>query len=348
MKLKTKATTYGVAGLALAGAIIFSGSSLGLLGVGASGILSVLLTDPPSVPPGVTAVYITYSNIAVHAEGFANSGWIALSGHGTIDTMELGTLNLSETISSDVIPSLVYNQMALTIAGAAVEFHHQNYSVTVTSGRLVTPFVGVLMINSSNPATALVDIQPTVLNLGGRSNPSFTLIAGAKALQVPSNEASPSTRVVGHEFALEGHSWFAAFKASHSDTLNSSSAVLTPASLSLRVMNPGQDPVTLRMVMVASNTTGSEGDDGYLSSIVSNVLFAVQPDGSLQLLAGPPGQVQSSFEEPGFTLAPGATQVLSYSGNLATIFGGQIVSGDTYYVVVVGAGVISVQAVTAS
>ena len=347
MKLKAKATVYGVAGLALAGAIIFSGSSFGLLAVDTSGILSVLLTDPPSVPPGVTAVYITYSNIALHAEGFGNSGWIALSGHGTVDTMELGTLNLSETISTGVIPSLVYNQMAFTIAGAAVEFHHQNYSVTVTSGRLVTPFVGALTINSSNPAAALVDIQTTILNLGGRSNPSFTLTASAKVVQVPSNEVSSSTRVVGRKFALEGHSWFAAFKANHSDSLNSSSAVLTPTSLSLRVMNPGEDPITLRMVMVASTTNASEGDDGYLSSIISNVLFAVQPDGSLQLLTGP-SQVQSSFEEPGFTLAPGATQTLSYSGNLATFPGGQIVSGDTYYVVVVGAGVISVQAVTAS
>ncbi|MDG6989454.1 MAG: hypothetical protein JRN21_09095 [Nitrososphaerota archaeon] len=348
MKLKTKAMTYGVAGLALASAIIFSGSSLGLLGVGTSGVLSVLLTDPPSVPPGVTAIYITYSNVAVHAEGFGNSGWIAMSGHGTIDTMKLGTLNLSETISSGAIPSFVYNQVAFTIAGAAVEFYHQNYSATVTSGRLTIPFVGGLRINSSNPAAALVDIQPTVLNLGGRSNPSFTLTAGAKALQVPSNEVSMSTRVVGHEFALDGHGWFTAFRATHTDSLNSSSAVLTPTSLSLQLMNTGQDPVTFRTVMVASNTNASEGDDSYLSSIVSNVLFVVQPNGSLQLLTGPPGQVQASFEGPGFTLAPGATQVLSYSGSLATLLGGQIVSGDTYYVVVVGAGIISVQAVVAS
>ena len=345
MKLKTKAVTYGIAGLALAGAIIFSGTSLGMLGTGASGILSVLLTDPPSVPAGVTAVYITYSDVAVHAEGFGSSGWIQVSGRGTIDTMKL--VNLSETISSGAIPTFVYDQVAFTISGASIEFYHQNYTATVSSGRLSIPFVGGLKVNSSNPSAALVDIQPTVMNLGGRSNPSFTLTAGAKALQVPSGDVNQSTRVVGYELTLEGHGWFNSFKAKHTDSLNSSNVQLTPASLSLKVGNPGQDPVTIRMVMVASNMSG--GDDSYLSSIVSNVVFAVQPNGALQLLSGPPGQVQSSFEGEGFTLAPGATQELTYSGSLETLLGGaRVVSGDSYYVIVMGSDATNVQIVVAT
>ena len=34
--------------------------------VSGSGTLAVLLTDPPTVPNGTTAVYVTYSGLAVH------------------------------------------------------------------------------------------------------------------------------------------------------------------------------------------------------------------------------------------------------------------------------------------
>ena len=180
---------YGIAGLVLAGAVIFSGSALGLLNASSSGVLSVLLADPPSVPDGVSAVYLAYSGIAVHAEGFGNnSGWVSIPGQGTINSTELFSLNLSQTISNAVVPSLTYNLVALDITGASVDFMGINYSATVNTGRLTVPFEGGLKVNSSSLAAGLIDIQPTILNLGTPSNPNFTLAAGAKALQVQSGD----------------------------------------------------------------------------------------------------------------------------------------------------------------
>jgi len=152
LKLRTKTAAYGIAGLALAGAVILSGSSLSLLTVGSSGILSVLLTDPPTVPEGVSAVYISYSSIAIHASEFNNSGWIAFSGRGTIDALKL--VNLSETISSGVVPSLTYDLVEFNISSVEVTYVGENYTATVASEKLVVPIIGGVKVSSSNPSAA--------------------------------------------------------------------------------------------------------------------------------------------------------------------------------------------------
>jgi hypothetical protein len=346
LKLGTKVAAYGMAGLVLAGVIIFSGSSLGLLNFGSSGVLSVLLTDPPSVPEGVSAVYITYSNIAVHADSSGDSGWVTIAGAGTIDTLKL--VNLSQTISSATIPSLTYNLVAFDISSVKVDFMGKNYSATFNSARLVVPIVGGVKVNSAHAAAALVDIQPTVLNLGDQSNPRFTVSTGARALQVPESEETPSMKEVGNRSSLEGRSWLQSFRASHSDTLASSGLTLTHNSLSFSVTNPGSDSLTIRLVVVTPASSG-ERVTAALGSIANSFVFAVGSDGSLKLQAGASGQVESVLESSGYSLAEGATHQFTYSGAIASLLGGHgISSGASYNVIIFGSEALSVQTVVAS
>ena len=345
MKLGAKAVTYGLVGLAFAGAIILSGSALGLLGSSSPGVLLVLLTDPPTVPTGVTGVYITYSSLAFHAAGFGSSGWVSVPGHGTFDSMQL--VNLSQTISSDTVPRLTYDEVKFTIEAATVEFMGQNYSAAASSGRLEVPIIGDLKVNSTSPAAALVDFQPTVINLGAPSSPSFTLTAGAKALQVPSGEVDQLSKGVGQQTSLEGHGWFDSFKAEDSDTFSASAVSLTPDSFSITVMNSGPDPTTLHMFVVTVHANG--GEDSALGAAVDTMVFLAQPNGSLQLLNGSPGQVQAHLKGSGYTLEGGSSQPFSYSGAITSLHGGYApVPGTSYYVIVVGAGTISAQVVTAT
>jgi hypothetical protein len=346
LKFGTKVAAYGLAGLVLVGVLIFSGSSLGLLGSGSSGILSVLLTDPPSVPEGVAAVYVTYSHIAVHADNSGDSGWVTIAGAGTIDTLKL--VNLSQTISSATIPSLTYNLVAFDISSVKVDFMGKNYSAAVNSGRLVIPIVGGVRVNSNHAAAALVDIQPTVLNLGDQSNPRFAVSTGARALQVPESEETHSMNEVGNRSSLEGRSWLQSFRASHSDTLASSGLTLTHNSLSFSVTNPGSDSLTIRLVVVTPASSG-ERVTAALGSIGSSFIFAVAADGSLNLQAGASGQVESVLEASGFSLAGGASHQFTYSGAITSLLGGHgIASGMKYTVIIFGSDALGVQTVLAT
>jgi len=361
LRLGTKAAAYGVAGAVLAGAVIFSGSAIGLLSFTSSGTLSILLTDPPSVPTGVAAVYITYSDLAVHAVGFGDSGWVGIPGQGTIDT--LGLVNFSRTISTAQIPALTYNLVRFNISKASIDFMGKNYTVAVNSGQLTVAFVAGLEVNSSNAAAALVDISPTVLNLGNQSLPSFTMAAGAHALQVPPDQVRPSMKTVGNETSLEGRGWFQSFRTSHSDDITISGLALSPNALSFTAQNPGSDSTTIKLVVVTPDPPMDRADAA-LGSVGSSFVFVVQPDGSLKLVTGGTNthegesgdqgggmgmSVQPLFGGQGYTIAGGTSHRFSYSGVIASLFGGHsITSGSGYTVVVMGDDPLSVQNVNAA
>ncbi len=305
-----------------------------------------MLTDPPSVPEGVSAVYITYSNLAVHTDSFGNSGWVTIAGSGTIDTLKL--VNLSQTISSATIPSLTYNVVAFDISSVKVDFMGKNYSATFNSPRLVVPIVGGVKVNSAHAAAALVDIQPTVLNLGDQSNPRFAVSTGAKALQVPESEETPSMIEVGSRSSLEGRAWLQTFRASHSDTLATSGLTLTQNSMSFSVTNPGSSPLTIRLVVVTPASSGARVTAA-LGSIANSFVFAVGSDGSLKLVAAASGQVESVLESSVYSLPEGATHQFSYSGAITSLLGGHgIATGTSYNVIVFGPEALSIQTVVAS
>ena len=346
MKIETKAAVYGLAGLAVAGLVIFSGATLGVLKVQQAGVLSVLLTDPPSVPTGVTAIYITYTDVAVHAEGLGDSGWVTVSGEGTVNTMKL--VNLSQTISSGSIPALSYNQVRFKISNASVQFMGKNFSVSVKSGDIEVPIVGGLKVNTSNLAAALIDIQPTVLNLGDQSLPSFTMAAGARALQVPASEVDASTHQMGHMTPLGGHDWYDSFKSRSTVNLTVSGIGLTHDSFSFSAANAGSDPVTLTAVVIAPSLKGG-GESFALGSVVNGAAFAVQSDGSLRLVSGNPGQAEALLDATGYSIGPGSSHQFSYSGAISNVLGNRgIAAGVSYYIIIMGPGTLSVETAVAS
>ncbi len=138
------------------------------------------------------------------------------------------------------------------------------------------------------------------------------------------------------------------FRASHSDALATSGLTLAQNSMSFSVTNPGSAPLTIRLVVVTPAFSGARVTAA-LGSIANSFVFAVGSDGSLKLLAGASGQVESVLESSGYLLAEGATHQFSYSGAITSLLGGHgISSGTSYNVIVFGPEALSVQTVVAS
>jgi len=350
LKLQTRAAAYGLAGLVLAGVVIFSGSELGLLSTSSSGVLSLLLTDPPSVSNGVTAVFVTYSGIQIHATGLNDSGWVSFPGQGTIDTLKL--VNLSQTISSGSLPSLTYNMVQFEITNVTVTYMGANYSATIASDKLVVPIVGGVKVSSSNPAAALVDIQPTILNLGNETSPSFTMATGARALQVPADEVSDSMREVGNSYSLQGHSWYQDFSHHQQiDNLTVSGLMLTTNSFSFSAANTDSDALTLRMVIlspVGQNENGASGMGMLSGSMANSVIFVVQSDGSLKLVNSSPNALGLLLQTDGYTIAGGESHSFIFTGTMTLLVKHMITSDSTYNAVFLGSDVLGTQTVVAS
>lgn len=355
MKTQTKAVAYGIAALALAGVVIFSGTTMGVLPLanpgfnpGSSALLSVLLTDPPSVPERVSALYVTYTGLSIHVVGLGDGGWVTIGGQGTLET--LGLVNLTQTISSSSVPMGTYNMISLTISSAQVEFMGKNYSATVNSGKLTIPIVGGLKLNTSGDAAAVIDIQPTILNLGNQSSPEFIVSTGAKALQVPNSDVRPDMRGVGNRSSLGERPWFKDFTG-HSDNLTVGSVSLTHDSFNLSLSNPTDGGVTVMMIIV----TQAQQDFvpmNALGLLAGSLVFMVNGDGTITPVGVNTGeshgmnQLRSSLASAGYELKPSSWATFNFEGTFPSTM--EVTAGSSYQVVVMGDHLLASTTVQAS
>lgn len=198
MKTSSSAILSGIAALAVVAAVLGISTLAGVptltnptsnispvANPGTPGTLTVLLTDPPHVPNGVTGVYVTYTNLAVHVADAGNqSGWTTLSTAGAIDLMS--TLNVSQTIAAVQVPTGLYNALRFNVTSATVTLNSKNYTSFVANSELFIPIKGGIVVNDSKPSATIIDISPIVMNIGSSSNPEFVIRSAATAYAVPS------------------------------------------------------------------------------------------------------------------------------------------------------------------
>jgi Domain of unknown function (DUF4382) len=355
MDLREKALLSGAAGAALALGLLlsatWSGTILGSQNFDPSskGELSLMITDPPSIPEGVTSVYVSYSNLRLHVAGANNSIWVPVGKSGTIDSLSL--VNVSQTVSVDSVPAGRYDAVSLEFSGATVGYLGQNRSAGLNAGRLVASVYGDLEVNSSAPSAALIDIQVTVLNLGSTKSPDFVVSAGARAVQIPRAAVSSEVRRVGLRLGLTGERWFRSFIAEGPKNATIPDITLSPDSLSLTVSNQREGGMLLKAILITSVSSRAQ----IRSALATNgsMILLVQPDRSLQLLSvdGGPGagaKFAAALRNSGVRIAPGASATFHYAGLITTLRGMPgVTSGENYYVVLLGPRVLSTFLVTA-
>src|SRR5712691_1076446 len=380
MSTKKNIILSGAAALVVAASIlavaIFSGVSLlpnantanTTTSSRAPGTLSVLLTDPPHVPLGVTKVYIAYSNLAVHVSEAGNqSGWTLLKSGGSIEL--LGTVNVSLTISSVKIAAGEYNLLRFNISSAQVTYNGKNYTAFVPRSALIVPIVGGIEVNASKSSATIINIQPTVYNIGSASNPEFMIRQWARAFPVPSSQVTEEEEHEGNRLNLIGKAWWSDVQERYTSNAQITSATLTPTSLSLTVKDTGSQSTKLRLVVVSPIATpliGAEHDRPP-AVLFGSAIFIVLPNATLLpiqkyiLAAHQQGvgaeDVVTALVSGGYNLTAGASATLSYKGTITLGFnlhivqplqGGQsIVPGQQYLVSVLGDEALASQVVVA-
>jgi hypothetical protein len=103
--------------------------------------LSILLTDPPILPNGVTAVYIAYQNFHVHSSrGSGSSAWHPFQAVGTTELV--GLANSSKTIAVVSAPVGSYDQLMLNLTSAVVTYGGKNYTALLRIMSGSAPMIG--------------------------------------------------------------------------------------------------------------------------------------------------------------------------------------------------------------
>lgn len=322
---------------------------------GPQGTLSILLTDPPNAPAGVTKVYVTYSNLQVHVSEAGNqSGWTQVKQQGTIELM--GTVNISQTISSAKVPSGDYNLIRFNISSAQVTFNGKNYTGFVPSAELTVPIIHGIEVNASKPSATIINITPTVVNIGSDSTPEFIVRPVATAYPVPSSGVTSDIENDGFRLNLNAQVWWKHIQQQYTANLQLSSATLTTNSFSITALNTGNSSTTLRLVTISPLAGVLVGDHGKMHNfptIFGSAVYVVLPNGTIlpvqnifptPMMEGEShGTVANAFfGQGGLVLAAGASHTLDYSGSIQLGFSlhiisvGTVVPGQQYLITVLG------------
>ncbi len=360
MSSKKNAVLSGIAALLVAASIlavsVLTGFPFNPTNSGApSGTLSVLLTDPPHVPTGVSAVSITYSDVAVHVSEAGNqSGWTIVKSSGTIELMS--TVNVAQTISSVKITSGDYNALRFNISSAQVTYYGKTYTAFVPSSRLIVPIIGGIEVNASKPSATIINIDPTVFNIGSTSNPEFIIRPAARAFPVPSSEVTEQVEHEGNRLSLAGRTWWMGLLEKYTENAQVTNANLTPSSLSVTVKNTGTLETKLRLVVVAPIGLTSVAAGNYdrpPATLFGAAVFIALPNATLVPIQkyilsayqqGTAGEsLMDAFASGGYSLTAGSSGTVSYKGTITLGFHlsaiptiPSIVPGQQYQVTVLG------------
>ncbi len=275
-----------------------------------SGVLAVLLTDPPTVPNGTSAVFIDYSALAVHVSGAANdSGWHVLNGQGEINLMSI--INVTQTIATANIQSGDFDELAFNVTSATVTFLGANYSAYLVyeDHRLVVPIVGGITIANGQTSAAVIDLTPTVLLLGDPSDPVFAFIPAARGYTIPA-QSIPSTQV-GQTGSVANETWF----KNNQPAFEIMGATLTPNSLSITVANIGNVSLVFTLTAVTSLSSLAGGLKPTLPSVASiSEYFVIYPNTSMiPITKVDERSITRALASAGYELPPAASVTFKYS-----------------------------------
>lgn len=327
---------------------------------GPVGALAVLMTDPPTVPEGVTNVFITYANLGIHVSGAGNdTGWHVLNVQGQIDLMSI--INSTQTIAAANISSGNFNALEFNVTSAIVTFTGQNYTADLVYQHhaLYVPIVGGISITGGQTSAAVIDVSPTVLLLGNTTDPTFAFIPDATAYTVPAQSVSTLHLQVGNRDNIQNASWWV--KIQQASKFEITSAILTPTELSFTVENTGDAPVVLRIADLASTTSLSGGKvplSNFASLLMISEVFVLQSNSTIRpITVVGNGVVESTIDNAGILVPAGRSETFTFNGNVTLGVAitsiskhfavQQIVPGQTYILSLTGNGLIAQMAVTA-
>jgi hypothetical protein len=315
-------TTPAVRSSSLSSTSTESAQSIGSSSTG-QGYMAVLLTDPPTVPANVTAVYMQYDEVQAHIADAGNqTGWYDLSGSGDTNLMVL--VNASQTVANQTLPSGKFNGLRFNVTGVTITYENQNYSAQTIydQNTLYVWIPGGINVTVAQTTAALIDLSPTVLMTGGPDNASFVFVPAAVGYVIPTASIPAESHLVGNTAVLTTNPWWVA-TVEQGTKFGISNVILTATSLNISVVNQGTSSIILRLAAVTTQTSTAGGIEGELRS---SDVFVIESNGSLaNLNTTNTLSVDNQVVAAGLLLAPGQSVTFHYSGSI--VIGVQISLG---------------------
>jgi hypothetical protein len=301
----------------------------------------IMMTDPPHVPMGTSALIITYSSVMVYTNGTnGSSGWVDTSGNGSANLMALS--GVGQTLATaTVAANSSISAVAFTITSAQITVNGTTYNVSIPSGtNIMAQVVGNTQVNQS--AGVLVDLTPTVSVMVQNNATTFAVTPSSKAIVTTTTNTSVQ---VGATVSLSAGAYVQLLAATPDIVITSANISTSgnTTTTSITVQDQSNSSVTLNNVQVYGQQNVSSSSGGLLGGLFGTLGLQIQSLGVLNFVIGSSGSLSipnsnASFSGSGYVLTPGSSTTLVYSGT--ALYGGSVVStpvvGSSYDIVVTG------------
>lgn len=330
MSLRRRSLIAGGSGLAAAVLVIiivtFIYSGIGLPGpVSAQAPVAVMVTDPPTLPAGSSALQLNYSGVIITYStnnGVAN---LSVAKSGSLNLEDL--VNYSQVIGVQDLPvGATIKSVTLDIAAVSVTINGTTYPVTPLSTSLSINIPSGLV--SSSDSGVLVDIHafvetvPVVSSTSGQVTDYYVFIPNAAAVFKPSiTKVTPGMKVPVTTNDLNEIN--ATYSAPSLEITNSSMSVSgNMTTMSITIKNTGASNTSLFGVMLSgefnfSHTTQThgnpEGGSEDHGAHESNMMFRITGNGTL-MMVGPEAEPSSGVNQ--FVIQAGSSVTLHFTGVL--------------------------------
>ncbi len=212
----------------------------------------VLMTDPPIVPAGTSALVISYSSVKAHTEGASGSGWVSASGSGTINLLTL--VNTSQVIgSANVSANSTIDMISFDVTSATITINGTTSNVTLTNPTITAHVVGETKVNATSGV--LLDLSPTIATIYTSNSTVFVLVPSVKAIVVGSQQQVLGSSNIGAKETLNSSDKVRLEDASPNVSIVSSSMSVSgnTTSVSVTVKDNSNSSVVLGHVLVFGN-----------------------------------------------------------------------------------------------
>ncbi len=325
----------------------------------------MLITDPPQVPNGTQSLVIAYSSVMAHVTGGTGSGWVNATGSGTVNL--LSTVNTSKVIGyANISANSTVNLVRFNITSATITINGTSYNMSVPNGQLTVAVRSGSKISATTGV--LVSITPVVATVYTNNSVKFILAPAARAAVVGNVSGSERTRL-GASVNIGASDRAELDSAAPNITITSASVATSgnTTTLSVTVADNSNTSAVLRTLTVrGSLNTSVSAVAGVNASVAGNVNadlggvdkaqlgssenaladigMRIRSYGSLTFLIASNGTIampsgEAEFEGGGYTLAPGSSATLNFSGVLgynSGIYQVRPVSGSQYQIAVIG------------
>ncbi|MDE1856788.1 MAG: DUF4382 domain-containing protein [Candidatus Micrarchaeota archaeon] len=246
------AAGFIIAGVVVIAILIFAGVYLGGLAqaAGPTNSMPIQLTDPPQVPNGTTALVVTYSGIMVHEEGKNTTGFVNVTGSGSINLLTL-TNNVSQIIAiAKISANSSVDLVRFNITGATITINGTTYNVSVPSKTLSVRVEGNEVGENT---TAVVQLSPTVIQLYAGNQTKFVMVPSAIAVRLRNAQVNATARgEVDERLRLNGTAIERLNRTTPSIAITSESLAVSgnQTTFSVTVQDRSNQSVAIRHVLV--------------------------------------------------------------------------------------------------